>query len=52
MFSNPLREVDEDQFVLHFYDLSAQQPHTFYRFVANKQVEQVDALLLPGEKAV
>jgi hypothetical protein len=32
MFSNPLREVDEDQFVLHFYDLSAQQPHSFYRF--------------------
>jgi len=31
-FANPLTGVDEDQFVLHFYDLSARQPHSLYTF--------------------
>jgi hypothetical protein len=33
LFSNPLVDVDEDYFVLHFYDLCAKQAHTFYRFM-------------------
>lgn len=32
LFENPLRDVEEDHFVLHFYDLSARQPHTLYTF--------------------
>ncbi len=32
MYANPLVGVDEDYFVLHFYDLCAMQPHTLYRF--------------------
>lgn len=31
-YENPLRDVDEDYFVLHFYDLCAKQPHTLYKF--------------------
>jgi len=31
-YANPLSDGDGDQFVLHFYDLSAKQPHTLYHF--------------------
>lgn len=34
---NPLRDVDGDEFVLHFYDLSAKQPHTMYHFKWRQQ---------------
>lgn len=32
MYGNPLTEVDEDFFVLHFYDLAAKQRHYLYHF--------------------
>lgn len=31
-YTNPLSDGDGDKFVLHFYDLSAKQPHTLYHF--------------------
>ncbi|KAJ1439784.1 putative methyltransferase-domain-containing protein [Ochromonadaceae sp. CCMP2298] len=39
-YRNPLLEADSDQFVLHFYDLSAGQPHTLYRFCWNAQLRE------------
>lgn len=33
MFQNPLASDDGDQFVLHFYDLSAQSPHSLFHFI-------------------
>ena len=32
MYSNPLTEIDNDFFVLYFYDLSAKQKHSLYHF--------------------
>lgn len=32
MFANPFDSQDNDQYVLHFYDLSAKVPHTLYQF--------------------
>lgn len=40
LYANPLVGDDEDQFILHFYDLSAKQPHTFYRFAFGSSVDQ------------
>jgi hypothetical protein len=37
-YANPLREVEGDEFVLHFYDLSAKQPHTMYHFQWRRQL--------------
>jgi hypothetical protein len=34
---NPLADADGDAFVLHFYDLSAKQAHTMYRFEWKKE---------------
>lgn len=31
-YANPLVDEESDAFVLHFYDLSARQPHTMYHF--------------------
>lgn len=31
-YANPLVDAESDAFVLHFYDLSARQPHTMYHF--------------------
>jgi hypothetical protein len=43
-YANPLVDVHEneqgDEFVLHFYDLSAKQPHTMYHFKWRQQQEQ------------
>lgn len=33
MFANPFDSQDNDQYVLHFYDLSAKVPHSLYQFV-------------------
>jgi hypothetical protein len=35
-----LREVEGDEFVLHFYDLSAKQPHTMYHFQWRRQLPE------------
>lgn len=40
-YANPLvGDAEGDNFVLHFYDLSAKQPHTMYHFKWNQQVQQ------------
>jgi hypothetical protein len=48
-FRNPLLEADSDQFVLHFYDLSAGQPHTLYRFCWNAQLREQHRLRVEAE---
>ena len=32
--------MEGDEFVLHFYDLSAKQPHTMYHFQWRQQAQQ------------
>jgi hypothetical protein len=36
-YSNPLVEGNEDNYILYFYDLSAKQPHLFYKFAFKQQ---------------
>jgi hypothetical protein len=38
MFENPLASEDGDQFVLHFYDLSAKSPHSLFHFVKSSDL--------------
>lgn len=42
MYGNPLCEVDEDYFVLHFYDLAAKQPHSLYHFKHSEDTVPVE----------
>lgn len=44
MFQNPLSSNDGDQFVLHFYDLSAQSPHSLFHFIKLTDIESSTTL--------
>jgi hypothetical protein len=43
MFKNPLASEDGDQFVLHFYDLSAKAPHSLFHFVKSSDLAPSNA---------
>lgn len=43
-YVNPLSGDEGDNFVLHFYDLSAKSPHTMYHFKWSLEVQQAQQL--------
>ena len=42
MYDNPLVDTEDDNFVLHFYDLAAKSPHSLYHFRRKSAVNLVD----------